>query len=376
MHPSLSQPDPFPEPRTGGAGVGRLVVGQVPVGLRVRAAERLVSVPDRARAAKNLVETAEQHGINLEMLWGAYDPVGGSVAQVCLAVASAGRTAMLFLSAPGSERWMGTASQQQGQLAAVLRTALREIPGVSGANLGLAQTLIEPDHAWAEAACRDAGMVWVGRLQFMRLGWPVRYAPVGAWPAGVTVTRVGDPTDFSPGGDGSALARALERSYERTQDCPELCGLRATRDVIASHMATGAFDPARWWVIRLNGVAEGCCLLNYCPVNRALELVYLGLSVELRGMGLARRVLEHALSNSAVRDAREVTCAVDSRNTPAVRLYHSMGFRAFGSRVGFVQALATGVVEAKPLSQSDARGQSASIGTSGGQQNLGIAKRL
>ncbi len=322
-------------------------VSRVPADLRVAAAERLVTSPDRARAARRLVESAERHGIDLDLMWGAIGPGRRTVGQVCLAVPSAGRTAMLFLSAPSPDRALGRAEEQTERLTRVLRTALREIPQVAGTPLRLAQILVEPDQAWAEAACRGAGMTWVGRLQFMRLAWPARgeiggAAPEDAWPAGVRVEPLG-----APGGSGldaaarSALGAALEASYEDTLDCPELCGLRATDDVIDSHMATGAFDPSRWWIVRMHDRPEGCCLLTHCPGTRSVELVYLGLSGRLRGMGLGWRVLRHALSRLGAVDARELTCAVDTRNAPALRLYERAGFRAFGARTGFVSALAT-----------------------------------
>jgi ribosomal protein S18 acetylase RimI-like enzyme len=284
---------------------------------------------------------------------------------------------MLFLSAPGTDRRLGAPEIQQSHLTGVLRLALAELPGACRVPLALAQTLIEPDHEWAEAACREAGMTWVGRLHFMRLPWPVRFArPNGAqensWPTGVTVTPVTNPLDFGPRADGTALERALELSYAETLDCPELCGLRTTRDVIVSHMGTGAFDPARWWIVRLDGAPEGCCLLNHCPANHAVELVYLGISPKLRGRGLARRVLEHALARVNTPDAREITCAVDTRNLPATKLYHAMGFRMFGSRTGFVAPLAPRDTDARAPSDA-ARG---SLGTSGGQEKLTVAKRL
>ncbi len=360
---------------------GRLGLAQrIPPELRLAAVERLVSAPDRTRAARNLIESAHQHAIDLDLLWGFIHPPTTrqplpAVSQTCLAVPTAGRTAMLFLSPPDTRH--GPPDIQRAELTATLRLALRELPKASKTPLILAQTLLETHHDWAEAACRDAGLTWVGRLHFMRLPYPVRFPPDSsiAWPPGITLTQVTNPLDFAPDGDGTALARALEATYTDTLDCPELCGLRHTRDVITSHMATGEFDPKRWWIIRLHGVPEGCCLLNNCPANRAIELVYLGLSPALRGQQLARRMLIHALTRADAHDAREVTCAVDTRNTPAARLYHALGFRNFGSRIGFVMPLASELIEPKPA-KSTTGGQSESFGTSGGQENFTSAKRL
>lgn len=382
-------PPPPPPPLTPG-----VMAVRIPPELRQAAAERLVSAPDKARAAANLLENAAQHGINLDLLWGTITPPppptptpSGStpgresptpaVLQTCLAVPTAGRTAMLFLSAPALDRRFGPPGVQQAHLTAALRIALRELPTLANPPLVIAQTLIEPHHEWAEEACREAGMTWVGRLHFMRLPWPVRFPKdPSPWPEGITVASITNPLDFSPQGDGTALARALESTYTDTLDCPELCGLRHTRDVITSHMATGVFDPKRWWIVRRNGVPEGCCLLNHCPANRAIELVYLGISPNLRGRQLARRLLTHALTHADAPDAREVTCAVDTRNAPALKLYHAMGFRNFGSRTGFVMPLMSAQIEPKPSTPSTTNAHGGNVGTSGGQENLASAKRL
>jgi ribosomal protein S18 acetylase RimI-like enzyme len=299
---------------------------------------------------------------------------------------------MLFLSAPGPEKRLGPVAVQQEQLTAVLRRALAEIAGAARSPVVLAQTLVEPTHTWAEAACRAAGMTWVGHLQFMRLAWPLREPAAdtgtGSWPAGVTLTPVIDPLDMTPGADGAALSEALESSYSDTLDCPELCGLRSTRDVITSHMATGVFDPKRWWIVRKDGVAAGCCLLNHCPANHAVELVYLGISSSLRGQGLAGRVLRTALSRLDAPGVREITCAVDTRNTPALKLYRSLGFVPFSSRIGFVLPLmplvppmppmppTTPVSPMAPTAAVVRSREGGSIGTSGGQENVAIAKGL
>jgi mycothiol synthase len=379
--PAPLTPPPGPVP---GLHTTPALARRIPPELRLAAVERLVTAPDRTRAARSLIESAHQHAIDLDLLWGAVHhpnhpgrpPV---VSQTCLAVPTAGRTAMLFLSAPDAR--FGPPAAQRAELAETLRLTLRELPGAAKTPLVLAQTLLETHHDWAEAACRDAGLTWVGRLHFMRLPWPVRFPPDPTpWPDDITVAPITNPLDFAPAGDGAALAHALEATYADTLDCPELCGLRHTRDVITSHMATGEFDPKRWWIIRRNGIPEGCCLLNHCPANRAVELVYLGISPRLRGRRLAQRLLTHALTRIDAPDAREITCAVDTRNTPAVKLYHAMGFRNFGSRTRFVMPLAGAQIEPKPPLPAPTPptpgGQSGSFGTSGGQENIASAKRL
>lgn len=315
---------------------------RIPTDLRVSAARRLVTEPgpSRDRAARRLVNTAQEFGIDLNLLWGtmAQDAQGRDVvAQVCLGVPGTGRTVMLFLSGPGDPALFGSPAQQFAGRVESVRAALaglaQDLPEPV-----LVQALPEPGETWAIDAYRAADMQWVGDLAYLRRDFAQAVpAASGGWSDGVEVAAVGDPEDFSPDGDGTALIAALDASYADTLDCPELCGLRTTRDVLASHLATGNFVPSRWWLVRKGGQPEGCCLLNHVPDHDSVELVYLGISPALRGTGLARTLLEFAIARCAELHAAEITCAVDRRNAPAQRLYGRMGFEEFTSRVAFVR---------------------------------------
>jgi ribosomal protein S18 acetylase RimI-like enzyme len=144
---------------------------------------------------------------------------------------------------------------------------------------------------------------------------------------------------MAPGSaDHAALSRALERSYEQTLDCPELCGLREIGDVIESHKAAGHWRADLWCLVFEHGQPEGCILLNHCPEHDTVELVYLGLSTQLRGRGIGRALLERALPQVARLGAESITCAVDRRNAPAMTLYKRLGFEEFSSRDALVRA--------------------------------------
>ena len=155
------------------------------------------------------------------------------------------------------------------------------------------------------------------------------------WPDRVDVRNV---SAFDA--DRAALIEALDRSYQDTLDCPELCGLRETADVLESHRATGIFDHNLWWLATLGGRPHGCILLARAPEQRAVELVYLGISTDLRSRGLGSRLLEMALSRVVgLVDAESIACAVDLRNEPALKLYRRFGFKEFGRRVALVRPL-------------------------------------
>lgn len=304
--------------------------------------ERLITTGNPKIGARRLLENAARHGINPDMLWGVVAGAGrpdAFVRQVCMVVPGAGGTGMCFLSSPTRDTRMGDRATQIGEIGAALGSALDDLRRDDEHGVRLAQCLIETDQTWARRACEDAGMTSVGTLEYLRLAFGEIRAmtpPTDPWPEGVTIRRVREMS--GPESDLGALRTALERSYEGTMDCPELCGLRGVDDVIESHLATGVFDPSRWWLLFVDGEPEGCCLLSHCPASESVELVYLGIGVSARGKGLGKRLLVHALGALRIDGVvHEVTCAVDRRNTPASRAYRDLGFRRFDARMGYVK---------------------------------------
>jgi ribosomal protein S18 acetylase RimI-like enzyme len=289
-----------------------------------------------------MLTAAAVHGIDLSLMWATVDRAAGGRAtrarQVCLAVPGAGRTAMLILSGPAG----GDEALERAERVACIEAACRHLGCPESApprEVRLVQALPEPPEPWAVRAFEDAGFIKVGDLAYLRRPmWPPLVVAPPTWPAGVTVRNVervgrGDP-------DRERLIAALERSYEDTLDCPELCGLRETSDILESHLATGVFDRGLWWLVLREGDPHGCVLLSRCPDQGSVELVYLGLSPQLRGQGIGSRLLEMALARVGGAPGEHITCAVDLRNGPAGRVYGRLGFSEFGRRVAMVRPLA------------------------------------
>lgn len=315
--------------------------------LRLAAARRLVSQNSETEvAARRLVHNASEHGIDLNLLFAVMDsphPRSSSapvrIRQVCLIVRGSGRTTMVFVSAvpPGGDA--GGAEQGAIDRAACLHAAQRHLrlgPDVPA----VMQALPDPVEVHATQAYEKSGFTCVGKLHYMRRPSSARLAPVPSTmlPSDVRITPLCD----TPESDHDRLITlALDRSYRDTMDCPELCGMRRTEDILASHRSTGVWTPDLWWVIYKDAQPEGCLLLNPCPDQQSIELVYLGLSPELRGQGLGKRVLAMgltaALAHRLGRHAEETTCAVDMRNAPAIALYERFGFTSFAQRIAFVK---------------------------------------
>lgn len=296
---------------------------------------------DVEQAARRLLASAGLHGIDFGLSFCTREPFGGRatswrVREACLAVLGAGRTAMMFVSEP-----MKGEGDRPGERASCVMAACAYLAQESPRRAALAQGLPDPAEPWAVRAYQDAGFISVGELLYMRSDltrmamsdarWTVDLQP------GVKVRRMSEMTTAE---SDAALAAALERTYIQTLDCPELCGLRATRDVIGSHRSVGVYDPGLWTLVEAEGEPEGCVLLSRCPESRTIELVYLGLGPKLRGKGLGLALLGSAMADLARSHAGwSVTCAVDARNGPARRVYGKLGFEAFARRLAFVKPL-------------------------------------
>lgn len=304
-------------------------ITRIPDRLRARAAALLVTEPfgrGDEGAGRQMLEAAVRHGIDLSNLWGSIDPATNTVRESCLLVPGAGRTVVLFLSSPG-----GGDAERIEELAAILEAAIANAPR----RTAIAQAILNLDDAGPRKALESASFLCAGTLSYLRRPpTPIENppSPDSGWPEGISVERASpiDDTD---------LALALERSYEKTLDCPELCGMRATRDVIASHRATGVWDPELWWLVRDHGAPVGAALLSPSPSQQHSELVYMGLAPGARGRGVASRLLSLGLHRTLARYAFPVTCAVDERNLPAQKLYERAGFAAFERRIAFVRPI-------------------------------------
>lgn len=327
-------------------GAAGPTVVRVPETLRRCAASRLYQGPraKRLAAADSLLRVAASHGIRPELMWATLSEPGSTepVRQMVMGVPGTGRTAMLFLTPPGPTAALGDADNQHLELTACVETAVAEL-AAAGLGVRLIQVLPEPSETWSIRACVEAGMTEIGELAYMRRPYGKDASADDApWPDVVEVRALafGERRGSLSTADTAALTTALDASYVRTLDCPELCGLRRTEDVIASHMSTGVFNPETWWLVSENNEPAGCVLMSHCPDHDSVELVYLGLAPSLRGRGLGATLLRAAIVRTARFGAQSVTCAVDRRNAPAMALYERLGFRVFANRVAIVAGTA------------------------------------
>ncbi len=124
----------------------------------------------------------------------------------------------------------------------------------------------------------------------------------------------------------------LLRSYEGTQDCPELNGVREVAEVIAGHKAQGVFDPTRWWLALAGGSPAGVLILTEVADWASWDVAYVGVVPEARGRGVGASLMRRALAAAAASQALQLTLAVDARNETAQHLYARLGFEPFDER--------------------------------------------
>ncbi|RPI60657.1 MAG: GNAT family N-acetyltransferase, partial [Planctomycetaceae bacterium] len=123
------------------------------------------------------------------------------------------------------------------------------------------------------------------------------------------------------------LASVIAQTYQQSLDCRGLAGVRKLSDVIVSHKTSGLFRPQAWWIATSQGRPAGCILINDYIQADSADVVYLGVTPEFRGRGLAAVMLNMAGRFAIKRGMGNLTLAVDSANTYAYKVYLTTGFQ-------------------------------------------------
>lgn len=319
----------------------------LPDSLRLEAAVRLVEGAGSAarRAAKGIIDAGPASGFSFDHAMATVDIPQGRVREIAIALPAPGRSVLVFISRPepGEDR--------PQERVACIRALGNHLSTLPGRPFHVAQALPARSEHWSVLAHQQAGWTVVGQLAYLRRPLDPEDAPRTGFlrpkaldwnlPGDVDCESIAPPTPGTPAHDD--LRYALEQTYIDTLDCPGLCGMRDTQDIIASHAAIGRPELALWSLIRHEGVPAGALLLSCMAEQRCYELVYLGLGPSLRGRGLGELLLRSAIAQLASRlrqgghrSGWSLTCAVDTANTPAMQLYQRLGFIPFDHRVACV----------------------------------------
>jgi RimJ/RimL family protein N-acetyltransferase len=139
------------------------------------------------------------------------------------------------------------------------------------------------------------------------------------------------------------LAAIVQQTYEKTQDCPFVHGLRSIDDVLAGYKAVGKYDGSLWFLVVGTGPGEcqrdvGCLLLTEYPAEKNRELIYFGVVPAARGAGLGLEIVRHAQWLTRHSTAERLVLAVDAANSPAIAVYAAAGFEAWDRRSVFLRS--------------------------------------
>lgn len=282
------------------------------------------SAGNNERQVSSFIEYTRALSLSLDHQWVAEG--NGPCVSACTCLESPGRTALLFLPS-------GLTSDCGAEtIGCLLEHVLCEI---STRDIRLVQCLIAPTDEWNRAALALAGFRELATLRYMECdvsnhstaGRPAA-PPQGSF-EWVTYDRP-HHADF---------ARLILATYEDSQDCRGLAGIRGIEDILAGHKAAGRFEPHRWRLLYCDRRPAACILFVENPLRPALELVYVGVHPEFRRRGIGGYVLDYGLSLAQREQFSTVTLAVDAANTPAERLYDARRFRQTLQRRAMIRVL-------------------------------------
>ena len=139
-------------------------------------------------------------------------------------------------------------------------------------------------------------------------------------------------------GDHSArLAAILQSTYAGTKDCPALDGIRPLDEVIDGYRAQGEYLPEHWYLVNDGSADVGALIVAYHRGVENCELVYMGVTPQARGRGLGKQIVQFALNASATIGAKRLVLAVDSANSPALKVYGDLNFLPWDRRVVYAR---------------------------------------
>jgi ribosomal protein S18 acetylase RimI-like enzyme len=262
----------------------------------------------RVANALHLVELGELKEAGILVTRGSHGLIG---ALVCLPIAGAGALVWPPRVLPGHEQ-----AAIEDSLVRQARTWLRQ----RGAKL--AQALLVRDDVHLAGPLERNGFRHITCLWYMRCELAV---PVSGIRDGLRFQT------YEPA-DPCLFQETLLKTYEGTQDCPEVTGVRDISEIIEGHKAPDGPEMDHWWLARDGGRPVGVLLLTETAGSETWEVAYIGVVPEARGRGIGRQLMIKAGNEARAAAKSQLMLSVDARNHPAIQLYRSLGFQLYDQR--------------------------------------------
>jgi mycothiol synthase len=284
----------------------------------------LLAPPGSAVCAPNAAIAAFTEYIRrCELEWRGWR--SGSVAQpeaILLTLLLPGRAAILMLP-PLDHAGIDPNAQR--------RLIAQSLAALADRNLYYVQVLIEPTAHAERSMLHDVGFRDLTTLEYLERNVD---GPAGFEAPPIPVRW----TSYAPAVHGE-FAKTILATYAESLDCPELTRLRPIDDIVASHRASGLYDPQLWELAWIDGQPAGCLLLAPIPAASMLEVVYMGVTPACRGRAVGLLLLQRALAHARSRRIRTLTLVVDERNQPARRVYGRAHFVPVAERAALLHRL-------------------------------------
>jgi ribosomal protein S18 acetylase RimI-like enzyme len=194
----------------------------------------------------------------------------------------------------------------------------------------LAQALLVAEETWLATPLERNGFQHTTALWYMRRDMTLGIPPI-ARPR--LTLRLFDPRDLP------VFSRTLLRSYEGSQDCPEVNGIRTIDEILDGHSADAGGNFSHWWLAVQGERPVGVLLAAESPEWESWEIAYFGVVPEARGCGFGRELMVRALAEARAAEISHLTLSVDARNAPAIGLYRTLGFERRDTREVYLAVL-------------------------------------
>jgi GNAT superfamily N-acetyltransferase len=124
------------------------------------------------------------------------------------------------------------------------------------------------------------------------------------------------------------MVELVHATYQNTRDFPKLMQIAPVRQVLYTYQSGQIFLPELWFFVRKENRNIGVLLMTDQPEEQ-IELTYMGLIEEVRGLGFSKEIVRYAKQIARLRKRLFLLTSVDEQNAPALKTYLSQGFAAW-----------------------------------------------